>query len=194
MNSFQEWANDFMVRFNWLGEQAAESQSLREDFAATFSGFSVDVLKKATREIALLDPQPRTNEIMPKLLARCRSLSFVPRSHNLNDDPLKEPRYCCLQCRDLGYIEVYHPLAYTPIRAGCFEASKHFRYLIVACTCDEGVAINTRRESSKSSPLLRFNPIKMMQVKAARTSDQIAELTEFVTNRSVKFSGFESYQ
>lgn len=202
MSTFRQWVSDFEIRFGGFAKLIDQSTELQRDFQETFSGFSVDVLRKATKELCLLDPQPFPGEVMAKLYARCKSISFVPRSHDVVPDPHKEPRYRCLECCDCGTIWVYHPKAYQPISEDYFDSTKHLNTIVVACICSAGEIEAKPREYRnggnvrKVEGAKRFNPSTMLPVLATRMADQIAELTEFVLNsyRVQKFSGFEDWQ
>jgi hypothetical protein len=200
--TFEQWADDYATRFPGFGNLLEKSNGLQDDFCATFRCFPIEVLQKATLEITLLDPQPFPNDHIPKLLSRCRSLTFAPRTHSAVSDPWYEPRYKCLDCRDGGTLMVYHPIGYSPIRNDCFEISKHLNSITVACTCEAGEK-ETRERRYKSGSggervvpgLKRFDSKKMKVVTATRLNDQVDELTEFVLSgyQVNKFSGFEEY-
>lgn len=200
--TFSEWANDFMVRFYNFAKLVDQSDKLKKEFRDTFQRFEIEVLEKATLELTLLDPAPFPNDVMGKLYTRCKSMTMLPRMHQAPYDPTKEQRFKCLDCRDSGSIEVYHPMAYKPIKDGEFSVSKHLRTCLAACTCDEGTVMATeRRYKSGSADRIvkgypRFNPTKMQPMQATRIEEQVVELTHFVLNdfQENKFSGFEDYQ
>jgi hypothetical protein len=200
--TFAEWAKDFQIRFNWFGEMLADEDAkiLRQEFEETFRKFSVDVLRKATTELTLMDPQPKTGEIMAKLYARCKSLTMLPVTHSKPVDPNAEPRYKCLACVDSGALQVYHPKGYQPIKNGSFEIGKHLNTIMVACTCDAGRREQKERRYMVSGAeritqgLKEYNSDKMRIVNAIGVENQAAELTEFVLSMKPKFSGFENYQ
>jgi hypothetical protein len=202
ITTFKQWANDYATRFPNVGRILAESESFRGDWEDVLSKFSIETLLEATRWVALLDPQPFPGDHFPKLVARCKSMTMLPRMHQAPYDPTKEQRFKCLDCRDSGSIEVYHPMAYKPIKDGEFSVSKHLRTCLVACTCDSGTVMATeRRYKSGSTDRIvkgypRFDPRKMQPMQATRIEEQVVELTHFVLNefQETKFGGFEDYQ
>jgi hypothetical protein len=202
MSTFSEWASDFLIRFNGFSKTVDQSEELQKEFDELFRPFTIEVLRKATRELMLLDPQPFPNEVMAKLYSRCRSMSLAPRTHESVPDPWDEPRYRCLDCRDGGTLMVYHPIGYSPIRNDCFEISKHLNSITVACTCDAGDKQTIERRYKLGNGgerivpgLKRFDSKKMKVITATRLNEQVDELTEFVLSgyQFNKFSGFEEY-
>jgi hypothetical protein len=191
--TFEGWTSDYCTRYPAVGKTLSESQSMRGDWHHALAKFSVETLRQATREIALLDPQPFPSEHLPKLVARCKSLTFAPRAHAAPVDPHQEIRYRCIACQDGGTIEVYHPMAYRQIKDGAFDPKKHLNTIVVACTCGEGDVQSRERRNRKG--LKRFDAKRMKPVKECKTADQVAELTEFVLNdlQAPKWSGFEAY-
>ena len=196
--TFNQWAEDFMVRFSKFSEMLAESDLFRDDFRDTFRPFAIEVLQKATRELTLLDPAPYPNQIFGMLHTRCKSMTMLPKMHDKVIDPWDEPRYKCLDCCDSGALQVYHPIGYSPIRSGTFQVSKHLNSIMVACTCGEGdhMAASRQSKGEKIVPgLKRFNKRTMKVITATRINEQVDELTEFVLSGYQKqFSGFEDYQ
>lgn len=200
--TFDEWADDLATRFSAFGNLIERSESLQDDFRQTFQSFSIDVLKKATKELMLLDPQPFPSDIFGKLYSRCKSMSFAPQTHGKTFDPHDEPRYKCLDCKDGGTVAIYHYCGYQPIRLGSFDMSKHLRSMIAACHCSAGVFHATEREMITGQHrrtvggLPRFDKRKMKIITACPGDEQVNELTEFVLNdyKQQKHSGFEAYQ
>ncbi len=202
MNTFAQWVDDFEIRFSGFAKIIDQSENLQTDFRDTFQPFALDVLKKATKELCLLDPAPFPGEVMGKLYTRCKSMTMLPRMHAEPHDPTGERKFKCLSCFDDGSILVYHPMGYQPIKNGVFSISKHLRTCVVACICEAGNLLATERRYKSANferivkAYPRFNPRKMHPVSDSLPEQQAIELTHFVLNdyKEDKFSGFEAYE
>jgi len=143
-----------------------------EEFENWDEAVFVQALQLASRELNFF---PTVSQIRQRRFAIDRQPSR----------PAAPGVYECPQCRDRGYLEIYHPLGYQPIRDKTFAISKHLRTVVVACTCFKGEEMRKPIEPGKQNqckPLIEFDSAVMKPVTTPIISEQVEELENFVTN------------
>lgn len=176
-SEFDDWIDMHCARFSGVSNMIENDPTISNDWFSRIGHATVDQATEATREIMAMDPQPFPSDHLGKLASIIKSLRFIEFESDRFTPKVES--YRCLQCFDRGAVYVFHPLAYSEIRNGTFDKSKHVNEIVVACYCDAGKIHQQPKTKTSCHPLMQFDANRMLP-----THEQTADdLVEFVNDR-----------
>ena len=152
-----------------------------EVYWETFEDWDTDEFVRVMKSIRI-DPEAKRFPTVPEILRSRYSLKSTTFVYE------HEPRFECPHCEDRGYVEIYHPIGYRPMKDGSFEYGKHLRFCTVNCWCGSGHArrekakrvIENKHAKNMCKPDIDFDGNVMKKVTKRLPKEQYEELENFV--------------